>query len=155
MALVSVNIGSNLGDRRLNISRAVRAISMEFGDFEISHVVESAPWGFDSTHSFLNVGLTFETDLNPEETLRRLQNIEKGISGKSHRTASGGYTDREIDIDVITFDSEVIDLPHLQVPHPRMPQRSFVLQPLAELMSWWRHPLTGLTPFEMLENLDK
>ena len=65
MSYVLVNIGSNLGDRRLNLSRAMRKIGEEFGDFEISHVVESAPWGFDSTHSFLNLGMSFETDLSP------------------------------------------------------------------------------------------
>ena len=91
MACVFVNIGSNLGNRRLNLSRAMRAIGEEFGQFELSHVVESAPWGFDSTNSFLNVGMAFMTDLEPEEVLRRLQAIEKSISAESHRDAAGGY----------------------------------------------------------------
>ncbi len=59
MAFILINIGSNLGNRRLNLSRAMRAIGDAFGDFEMSHVVESQPWGFDSTSPFLNVGMAF------------------------------------------------------------------------------------------------
>lgn len=150
MSYVLVNIGSNLGDRRLNLSRAMRKIGEEFGDFEISHVVESAPWGFDSTHSFLNLGMSFETDLSPLDLLHKLQEIERSIGGGSHRTPDGGYADREIDIDIIAIDQEIIDLPELQVPHPHMAERLFVLEPLDELAPGWRHPVTGLTPIEMI-----
>lgn len=150
MSYVLVNIGSNLGDRRLNLSRAMRKIGEEFGDFEISHVVESAPWGFDSTHSFLNLGMSFETDLSPLDLLHKLQEIEKSIGGGSHRTPDGGYADREIDIDIIAIDQEIIDLPELQVPHPHMAERLFVLEPMDELAPGWRHPVTGLTPIEMI-----
>ncbi len=150
MSYVLVNIGSNLGDRRLNLSRAMRKIGEEFGDFEISHVVESAPWGFDSTHSFLNLGMSFETDLSPLDLLHKLQEIERSIGGGSHRTPDGGYADREIDIDIIAIDQEIIDLPELQVPHPHMAERLFVLEPMDELAPGWRHPVTGLTPIEMI-----
>ena len=150
MSYVLVNIGSNLGDRRLNLSRAMRKIGEEFGDFEISHVVESAPWGFDSTHSFLNLGMSFETDLSPLDLLHKLQEIERSIGGGSHRTPDGGYADREIDIDIIAIDQEIIDVPELQVPHPHMADRLFVLEPMDELAPGWRHPVTGLTPIEMI-----
>ena len=150
MSYVLVNIGSNLGDRRLNLSRAMRKIGEEFGDFDISHVVESAPWGFDSTHSFLNLGMSFETDLSPLDLLHKLQEIERSIGGGSHRTPDGGYADREIDIDIIAIDQEIIDLPELQVPHPHMAERLFVLEPMDELAPGWRHPVTGLTPIEMI-----
>ena len=150
MSYVLVNIGSNLGDRRLNLSRAMRKIGEEFGDFEISHVVESAPWGFDSTHSFLNLGMSFETDLSPLDLLHKLQEIERSIGGGSHRTPDGGYADREIDIDIIAIVQEIIDLPELQVPHPHMAERLFVLEPMDELAPGWRHPVTGLTPIEMI-----
>lgn len=150
MSYVLVNIGSNLGDRRLNLSRAMRKIGEEFGDFEISHVVESAPWGFDSTHSFLNLGMSFETDLSPLDLLHKLQEVERSIGGGSHRTPDGGYADREIDIDIIAIDQEIIDLPELQVPHPHMAERLFVLEPMDELAPGWRHPVTGLTPIDMI-----
>lgn len=111
MAFYLINLGSNLGDRRLNLSRAMRAVGAEFGDFEMSHVVESEPWGFDSTNSFLNVGMAFNSDLPPEEVLGRLQRVERSISPAPHRDASGGYADRVIDIDIVAVDREIIDTP--------------------------------------------
>lgn len=155
MAYVFINIGSNLGDRRLAMSRAVRAVALEFGDFEISHVVESAPWGFDSTNSFLNVGMMFQSDLAPEEVLDRLQEIERSISPASHRDSSGGYVDRMIDIDIVAIDTMQIETPRLTIPHPRLAERSFFLEPMAELAPGWRHPASGMTSLEMLLNIEK
>lgn len=155
MAYVLVNIGSNIGNRRLNLSRAMRAIGEEFGNFEISHVVESAPWGYDSTNSFFNLGIAFTTELTPMELLHRLQEIERSISTASHRNPDGTYADREIDIDIIAIDREIIDEVELKVPHPRLAERRFVLEPLAELAPGWCHPLTGLTPMEMLMKLEE
>ncbi len=64
MAFVLVNIGSNMGRRRLNLSRAMRAIGEEFGPFELSHVVETEPWGFASTNPFLSIGRAWKSDLS-------------------------------------------------------------------------------------------
>lgn len=154
MAFVLVNIGSNLGNRRLNLSRAMRAIGESFGDFEMSHVVESAPWGFDSTHSFLNVGMAFHTDLSPLELLDRLQEIERRLSALPHRTPDGGYADREIDIDIVAIDRMVVCEERLKVPHPQLASRRFYLEPLQELAPGWTHPATGESPMDMLARLD-
>lgn len=140
MATVFVNIGSNLGNRRLNLSRAMRAIGEEFGEYEISHVVESEPWGFDSTHSFLNVGMMFFSDLEPLEILHRLQAIERSISPDSHRKSDGTYADRIIDIDIVAIDYLQINTPELTVPHPHLLERDFFLRPMAELAPGWRYP---------------
>ncbi len=153
MAFVLINIGSNLGDRRLNLSRAMRAVGEEFGPFEISHVVESDPWGFDSTHSFLNLGMMFTSFLEPEEILRRLQAIERSISDTPHRNPDGSYTDRLIDIDIVAIDDLEMNTDTLTLPHPRLSQREFFLRPLAELAPAWRHPATGLTSAEMLSKI--
>lgn len=153
MAFYLINLGSNLGDRRLNLSRAMRAVGAEFGDFEMSHVVESEPWGFDSTNSFLNVGMAFNSDLPPEEVLGRLQRVERSISPAPHRDASGGYADRVIDIDIVAVDREIIDTPSLRVPHPNLAERRFFLEPLAELAPGWTHPESGLTAAQMLARL--
>lgn len=155
MAFVLINIGSNLGNKRLNLSRAMRAIGEEFGPFEISHVVESDPMGFDSTNSFLNLGMAFHSDLPPGELLQRLQAIERSISPASHRDAAGGYVDRLIDIDIVAVDDMIIDTETLKVPHPRLEERFFFLQPLAELAPGWRHPVSGLLPREMLDRLSE
>ena len=131
----------------------MRAVGAEFGDFEMSHVVESEPWGFDSTNSFLNVGMAFNSDLPPEEVLGRLQRVERSISPAPHRDASGGYADRVIDIDIVAVDREIIDTPSLRVPHPSLAERRFFLEPLAELAPGWTHPESGLTAAQMLARL--
>ncbi len=131
----------------------MRAVGAEFGDFEMSHVVESEPWGFDSTNSFLNVGMAFNSDLPPEEVLGRLQRVERSISPAPHRDASGGYADRVIDIDIVAVDREIIDTPSLRVPHPNLAERRFFLEPLAELAPGWTHPESGLTAAQMLARL--
>lgn len=146
---VFLNIGSNLGNRRLNISRAVRAIEREFGYFELSKTVESKPEGFMSPNVFLNVGMMILTDLEPIEVLHKLQTIEKELSPTSHRDEKGNYIDREIDIDIIAIDEMIIETEELTVPHPRMHQRHFVLEPMAELAPGWVHPKLGKTAWEL------
>lgn len=150
-----INIGSNLGDRRLNLSRAMRLIGMEFGEFEMSHVVETDPWGYDSPRKFLNVGMMFQSDLPAEQVLAKLQEIERSINASPHRTPDGGYADREIDIDIVAADDCVMNTPTLTLPHPHLAERDFFLVPLEEIAPGWRHPLTGLTATEMLASLPK
>ena len=163
MNCVIVNIGSNLGDRRMNLSRALRKIGMEFGPFEVSHAVESDPWGYESENKFLNMAVMFWSHLSPVEILSRLQNIEQQLSAAPHRDDSGKYLDRVIDIDLIAVDDIVFDNttdinrksdPALRLPHHALAQRRFFLEPLAEIAPGWRHPVSGLTADEMLTRLD-
>ena len=147
---VIVNIGSNLGNTRLNLSRAMAAIVNRFGDIERSHAMDSEPWGFESPHRFLNVCIMFATDLAPAEVHEILRGIEADISPAAHRAPDGSYADRLIDIDIVAIDDMVIDTPELQVPHPRLPERDFFLKPLAEIAPGWRHPVNGMSPDEML-----
>ena len=97
--------------------------------------------------------MLFDTDLDGEELLTELQSIERGISPASHRQADGSYADRVIDIDLVDFGRQVVSTPRLSLPHPRMAQRRFFLEPLAEIAPGYTHPLTGLTPAEMLAAL--
>ncbi len=145
-----LNLGSNLGNRLLHLTRAMKAIGEEFGPYETSHKVESDPWGFDSTNRFVNIGLAIESSLDPEEVLSRLQAIEKSISPRGHRRWDGSYNDREIDIDIMASEGEPYASKTLQIPHRHLAQRDFFLKPLAELAPDWRHPETGLTASEML-----
>ena len=132
-----IGIGSNLGKRRYNIRRAVEGIrSLEHVvDVVVSSVMESEPWGYESANKYLNVVVkaAFDTDIEPLWLLDRLQEIERGICKASHRDADGNYIDRRIDIDIIAIDNLVVDHPRLQLPHPRMFERDFVLKPLAEI----------------------
>ena len=148
-----LNLGSNLGNRLLHLTRAMKWIGEEFGPYETSHKVESDPWGFDSTNRFVNIGLKIETDMNPEEVLGRIQAIEKRISTRGHRRWDGSYNDREIDIDIMASDGDSYESATLRIPHPHLPRRDFFLKPLAELAPDWKHPATGLTAREMLNSL--
>lgn len=132
-----IGIGSNLGKRRYNIRRAVEGIRglEHVADVVVSSVMESEPWGYESANKYLNVVVkaAFDTDIEPLWLLDRLQEIERGICKASHRDADGNYIDRRIDIDIIAIDNLVVDHPRLQLPHPRMFERDFVLKPLAEI----------------------
>ena len=148
-----LNIGSNMGDRRDNIYRAVVALAAGTGGSVTSHVVESEPWGFDSDNRFMNIGLWLASDLEPQEMLDHIHDIERRLGSASHRDAEGNYIDRLVDIDIMAIDEMVIDTPTLQVPHPHMAKRDFFLRPMMELAPNWQHPVTGLTASQMLERL--
>lgn len=148
-----INIGSNLGDRRLNLSRAMAAIMRNWGNIEMSHVVETEAQGFESEHKFLNLGIMFSSGEEPHDVLRQLREIERSISPASHRNEDGTYADRLIDIDIVAIDEQVISDEQLKVPHPHLAERDFFLVPLEEIAPAWKHPLTGLTPTEMLTSL--
>ena len=149
-----INIGTNIGNRKANIDRAARLIEQRFGGkVVISSPFDSAPWGFESENRFLNVGLTLATTEAPEDVLHALHSIEIEMGSPCHRNADGSYADRIIDIDIIAIDDLVISSESLVVPHLHIAERDFVLAPMAEIAPNWRHPLTGLTAAEMLENL--
>ena len=140
MSIVYVNIGSNLGDKKILIEKAIEIISKTFGYYCKSRFVESDPWGFVSTNRFLNIGLAFKTDLPPEKVLDTLQEIEQEISKKNHRDKDGNYADREIDIDIMAIDNLRISTERLQVPHPHLLSRDFFYGPLKELAPDWEFP---------------
>lgn len=162
---VHINIGSNKGDRNSAISRAVALLSSspQLSVVEVSDIISSDPWGFDSPNSFLNVGVEISTSLSPLPLLSLLQDIERSISPDSHRDTDGiSYIDRLIDIDIIAIDRVdvdgistplVIDHPRLRVPHPLLHLRPFVLTPMIQLRPSWIHPLLHLTPAQMLRDL--
>lgn len=150
-----LNIGSNLGNVRLNISRALRAIEEKYGYFETSRIVESRPWGFVSPNTFANIAVMVVTDRSCAEVLSDIKEIESRLSPMPHRDDRGGYVDRVIDIDIMAADDTVIDTDELTVPHPHLAERHFFLEPFDELAPLWRHPVTGLTCAEMLARLPK
>lgn len=153
MTMAYINIGSNQGDRKAHIDRAVALISLLAGsNLRCSDYFESKPWGYDSTSPYLNLGVAFPTTIPPEELLDRLLAIQNSISPESHRDGAGNYIDRIIDIDLIAMDSLVVNTPRLTLPHPRMHLRDFVLIPMSQLAPNWLHPLLHLTPSQLLDN---
>lgn len=128
-----LNLGSNLGNRLLHLTRAMKAIGEEFGPYETSHKVESDPWGFDSTNRFVNIGLSIESDLDPDAVMLKLRDIEKRLSKVGHRRWDGSYNDREIDIDIMDSDGGPYQSEVVTIPHPHLNEREFFLTPLREL----------------------
>ncbi len=145
-----ISLGSNLGDKFLNLQLAVNSIFENVGSVvKISPVYETAPWGFAS-EDFLNAVLQVKTTFSAEEVLRILLDIETKLG--RIRNEEKGYQARTIDLDILFYDSEIIDINKLQVPHPELHKRRFVLQPLADLAPTLFHPKLNTTILELLQN---
>ena len=128
-----LGIGTNLGNRTANIDQAVEMIGKQAGTLlACSSYIETAPWGFQSRHPFLNAVVAIDTPHSPHELLRITQSIEREM-GRTHKTVNGNYTDRIIDIDILLYGEEVIHTPDLIIPHPLILQRDFVYIPLFEI----------------------
>ena len=133
MATLYLSLGTNLGDRHENLSRALDLIGREVGTVVLaSDIIETQPWGFESSNSFLNMVVKVDTDLKPIEALHVTQDIEHCL-GRTAKTVDGVYHDRLIDIDLLMYDDVVMNTPELTLPHPRMHQRQFVMEPLAQI----------------------
>jgi 2-amino-4-hydroxy-6-hydroxymethyldihydropteridine diphosphokinase len=121
-----VGLGANLGDREAAIRRAAELL----GATRLSSIRETEPWGFEEQPRFLNAVAELETQLSPQGLLERLLEIERELG----RTRTGPrWGPRTIDLDLLVFGAECIDERGLTVPHPRLHERAFVLEPLAEL----------------------
>ena len=133
---VYLGLGSNLGDRRQNIEQAIALIGERVGTVvRQSSLIETEPWGFESDNRFLNGVVCCMTQLSPRQVLRATQQIER-ILGRRHKTPPNArhYSDRPIDIDILLYDQLTVQEPDLQIPHPLMQQRDFVMIPLREIM---------------------
>ena len=128
---VYLGLGSNQGDRAVNLARAIELIGERVGPVvRQSSVIETEPWGFLSGNKFLNCVIYCETELLPRQVLLVTQQIEREL-GRWHKGTA--YRDRTIDIDILLYDDITMDEPDLQIPHPFMYQRDFVLIPLREI----------------------
>ncbi len=150
---VYLSLGTNLGDKNANIAQATEAIAERVGRVtKRSKTYESEPWGFASENQFLNAAVAVETTLSATETLDTLIEIEQQM-GRIHKSQNGIYADRIIDIDILIFGNETIEAERLQVPHPLMAQRAFVLQPLCEIAPELLHPTLHKTVQQLYTEL--
>jgi 2-amino-4-hydroxy-6-hydroxymethyldihydropteridine diphosphokinase len=126
VTLAYVALGANLGDREASIRRAAELIGAQ----RLSTIIETPPWGVTDQPDFLNAAAEVETDLGPRALLERLLGVERELG----RVRGGRrWGPRTIDLDLLVYGNETSDTPALQLPHPRLHERPFVLVPLAEL----------------------
>ncbi len=143
MATAYLGLGTNIGNKKENLTRAIEALSLALGRYTaLSSFMETAPWGFESDSPFLNCAVAFETELSPLQLLDTTERIEREL-GRTTKSIGGAYHDRIIDIDILLYGSEIVEATRLTIPHPLMHRRDFVLEPLAEIAPHAIHPTTG------------
>ena len=146
-ASIYLSLGSNLHDRAANLRAAIAALpSANFQVRRVSSFYETEPVDYLEQPWFLNCVVEGETDSEPIDLLRALRAIESQLGSKK-AFAKGP---RVLDIDILLFGDQSIDSPELQIPHPRMLERNFVLTPLAEIAPQLRHPSWPATASELL-----
>jgi len=132
-------LGGNLGDKKRVFSEAETRLNVLLGKIIArSAIYETEPWGFESDDIFWNQVLEFSTSLSPEEVLLRTQQTELDL-GRIRK--ENQYVSRVIDIDILFYGDQVIQLENLIIPHPRIQERKFVLVPLAEIAPKLIHPV--------------
>jgi 2-amino-4-hydroxy-6-hydroxymethyldihydropteridine diphosphokinase len=150
-AEVYIGLGTNLGDRADNLRNALGRLGRVVDINAVSRVYETEPVGFRDQPDFWNLVVKAQTTLEPDPLYQALKQIERELG----RTESFRNAPRIIDLDVIAYDRLVLNAPNLQIPHPRMHERSFVLYPLAEVAPEFRHPASSLTVTELIERLEE
>ena len=153
MATAYLSLGSNLGDKRKYLATAIDLLAKKCGNVYCqSGFYETKPWGFESPNFFLNAAVRLETALDPMALLAVTKQIEHKL-GRTHKTTGIAYQDRIIDIDLLLYDDIILHTKELILPHPRMCQRLFVMQPLAEIAPLLRHPLLNCNMAELATRL--
>ena len=169
---VYLGLGSNLGHREENLSEAIALLganrghtlddsvdsqsvaNFNFGEIHtlrVSSVYETSPWGYNDQPDFLNCVLQASSNLPPGGLLERVKAIEK-VMGRQQTVR---YGPRLIDVDILFYGDHIVDRPDLQIPHPRLHQRAFVLVPLAELHRDLVHPILQITVGELASRVDE
>ena len=152
MAIAYLGLGTNVGNKRRNMITAAALLAERVGDIlALSGFYETEPWGFESENFFLNAAVKLKTSFSPLEVLQITQQIEKEL-GRTEKS-NGVYHDRIIDIDILLYGDEVLQIPDLTLPHPLMHERKFVMDPLAEIAPFVVHPVLKERIIDLKERL--
>jgi 2-amino-4-hydroxy-6-hydroxymethyldihydropteridine diphosphokinase len=148
MKTVYLGLGSNVGDRERNLAAALAQLAgLALRVLRVSSTYETEPVDYTDQRWFLNLVVEAETELFPMQLLARIVKVERAL-GRVRTVPKGPRT---LDIDILLYGRAVVRSARLEIPHPRMGERRFVLAPLAELAPGLRHPLTRKTIREMLD----
>ncbi|HUK53886.1 MAG TPA: 2-amino-4-hydroxy-6-hydroxymethyldihydropteridine diphosphokinase [Candidatus Binatia bacterium] len=144
---IHLGLGSNLGDRAAYLEQAITALAAAgVTVVRCSSFYATEPIGFAPQHWFLNAVVQAETDLMPRQLLHATQEVERSL-GRRRMVRNGPRT---VDIDILFYGGNVVRMPDLEIPHPRMAERRFVLVPLREIAPGLRHPTLRLSIAELL-----
>lgn len=147
-----LSIGSNLGDKKSNIELAIQLLEEQIGSIhQVSSVYYTKAWGDTSLNDFYNLVLIIKSTNEPMDVMNNLLQIERQL-GRKRKTEN--YENRIIDLDVIYIEDIILNGESLQVPHPRMHERAFVLVPLMEILPHFKHPIFKQSTIELVENLE-
>jgi 2-amino-4-hydroxy-6-hydroxymethyldihydropteridine diphosphokinase len=156
-ALAAIALGSNLesrfGDREANLREAVRRIESLGEVRAASSFYDTEPVGYLEQPRFLNAALLLETEMEPRALMRKLLSIERAMGREREGAMPKGP--RVIDLDLLLYGDWVLWAEDLILPHPRMEERRFVLEPLAEIAPDWVHPVLGVTVRGLFAKLDR
>ena len=150
LAEAYLGLGSNLGDRRANIERGLAMLRRLGVVTAVSSMRETSPEGFSRQPPFLNAACRMWTRLDPFQLLAKVQAAERAVG--RHRAFPNAP--RTLDIDILVFGRAVLEAPHLILPHPRLRERRFALEPLFEVAPELQHPATGENVANMLSRLE-
>ncbi len=152
MNRIFLSIGSNLGNRRKNLDKALKLLEEKAGQIRSrSAIYETEPWGFRSDLFFYNQAVELLSALDPLQLLDVVHDIEK-LCGR--KRLPGRYTPRPADLDILFFNDSIISTPDLVVPHPALHLRRFVLVPLSEIAPGWLHPVMKKSILQLLQSCE-
>lgn len=143
-------LGSNIEPRKEYLDRAIEILQQDIGTVAgMSRIYQSEPWGFEAKVPFLNMAIVFNTDKSAKEVLTICLKTEQRLGRE--RKVEPGYASRKVDVDLLYYGDEIVNLPELVVPHPRLHLRRFALIPLTDVVPDMVHPVYKKNQKELLD----
>lgn len=150
-AIIYLGLGSNLGDRAAYLQSAIQELPPKIIVITKSPIYQTQPWGYSEQEDFLNQVIQGETELQPYELLAYIKALEIWLG----RTPTFQNGPRQIDIDILFYDDQILQSPDLNIPHSHLHERAFCLVPLADIAPDLVHPSLNQSVKEILTNLDR